>query len=111
MGMGIGINDQRPDAGIVKGIQEPVACGAWFTSTGRAIPKTVKFQDARGELHMLEGIQILSWEEKYYCGIPSLEYECQATEGPRTTRFLLLFYPERREWKILWKEGMRDICT
>lgn len=107
--MDVGIYEQRPDAGEIKGVQEPVACGVWFTSTGRAIPKAVKFQDAEGQLHMLKEIQVLSWEEKYYCGIPSVEYECETAEGQKRIPFRLLFYPERREWKILWKERERHL--
>ena len=39
MGMGIGINTERPDEGQLRGRQEPVACYVWFTSTGRAMPR------------------------------------------------------------------------
>ena len=45
MSMGIGINSEQPDAGELKGRQEPVACGVWFTSEGVAMPKMLKFRD------------------------------------------------------------------
>ena len=48
MGMGIGINSERPDEGKVRGWQEPVACYVWFTSEGKAIPKRLKYLDTEG---------------------------------------------------------------
>lgn len=105
MGMGIGINDQTPDAGAVKGKMEEVACGVWFTSTGKSIPKILKFKDIEGKIHTITNIHVISEEEKFYCGIPSTEYECDTTIGERKYCFKLLFYLERKEWKILWKNS------
>lgn len=103
MGMGIGINAEEPDAGAIRGHQEPVACGVWYTSTGTAIPKLLKFQDDNGEIHTLTNLHVLSCEKKNYCGIPTLEYECDVMLRSRRYRFHLLFYIERQEWKVLWK--------
>lgn len=101
--MGIGINVQKPDAGRVKGRQEPVACGVWFTSTGRAIPKIIKMQNGQDGYYILDNIRVISFEDKYYCGIPTVEYECEAADGGFTRRFSLLYYLEKKEWKLLWK--------
>lgn len=38
MKMGIGTNTQKPDVGEMKGGQDKVACGVWFTSSGTAMP-------------------------------------------------------------------------
>lgn len=103
MAMGIGINTSNPDAGNVKGRQEPVACGVWFTSTGRAIPKMIKFLDADGCEQILTSIHVQSAEHKFYCGIPSVEYVCDAIIGTRRQEFRLLFYVEEQQWKLLWK--------
>ncbi len=103
MSMGIGINDERPDAGTLRGRQEPVACGVWFTSTGTAVPKMIKFQDSEGQIHTLPNIHVISVEKKFYCGIPTIEYECDTVIGACRQQFSLLFYVERQEWKILWR--------
>ncbi len=72
MGMGIGINVHTPDAGKIRGRQEPVACGVWYTSTGTAIPKLIKFQGEDGEIRTLTNLHVLSFEKKNYCGIPTV---------------------------------------
>lgn len=108
MGMGIGINAGLPDAGEIKGFQEPIACGAWFTSTGRILPKTIKFQDEEGVLHTLSDIHVIHSEEKFYCGIPTMEFECDIMLHEIRYLFRLLFYVERMEWKILWKTRRRE---
>ena len=41
MGMGIGINNQKPDAGPNRRRQEEIACGIWFTSRGEILPQTL----------------------------------------------------------------------
>lgn len=106
MGMGIGINVQNPDAGEIKGSLEDVACGVWFTSTGKSIPKILKFRDMAGEIHTVTNIHVISSEEKFYCGILSIEYECDTIMKDKKYYFRLVFYVERREWKILWKNGI-----
>ena len=42
MGMGIGINTQQADEGVLQRKLEEIACGVWFTCRGAAIPKLVK---------------------------------------------------------------------
>lgn len=103
MGMGIGINVHAPDEGVVKGRQEEVACGVWFTSTGVAMPKMIKYKDREGVIHTLSGIHVKSSRQKNYCGIPVWEYECDAVISGRCHTFFLLYYMERQKWQILWK--------
>ena len=62
MGMGIGINTNKADAGVLTGLQTPIACGVWFTSTGRTIPKMIRFSDEEGIVHTLTLFHIV-WEE------------------------------------------------
>lgn len=100
MGMGIGINTDRPDSGIIKREQLPVACGVWFTSTGRTIPKLIKYENQAGERITLTDFQILLQEEKYYCGISTIEYYCQLVNPHHITSFRLLYYIEQKEWKL-----------
>lgn len=103
MGMGIGINSERPDEGKVRGWQEPVACYVWFTSEGKAIPKRLKYLDTEGCVQEIKGIHVISSSEKNYCGIPTVEYDCNCIIGNRKYAFRLLYYLERHIWKLLWK--------
>ena len=105
MGMGIGINVHTPDAGKIRGRQEPVACGVWDKSTGDAIPKMIKFQDANGEIRTLTHIHVLTYEKKNYCGIPTVEYECNAVVSSIKYHFYLLYYVEHQKWTVLWKSA------
>lgn len=107
MGMGIGTNVYSPDAGKIKGHQEAVACGVWYTSTGTAIPKMIKFQDADGEIRTLTHLHVRTFEKKNYCGIPTLEYECDAVVHSRKYIFHLLYYIEHQKWTVLWKSAER----
>ena len=93
MGMGIGISAWNPDQGNLKRRQTGIACGVWFTSTGNAMPKLIKYQDAEGVIRTLGPIQVLSSERNCHCGIPAWEY-----------RFRLYYYPETCCWKLSWEE-------
>ncbi len=103
MGMGIGINDDPTDEGALKGRQEAVACFVWFTSGGRILPKMLKYQQADGSLKEIRHIHVCSSEQKNYCGIPTIRYQCNAQEDGREVEFTLLYYVERQEWKLLWR--------
>lgn len=101
--MGIGTNTYDPDKGEIKGLQEAVACGVWFTAKGRVLPKALKFKDLEGVYHTLNHIHILSQKETIYCGIPAITYECDTIYHGICIPFTLLFYKEQNIWKILWK--------
>ena len=103
MGMGIGINSQETDFGEIRGYQKAIACGVWFTSNGTVIPKMIKYQDGEGELHTVSNLHVLTCTKKNYCGIPTIEYLCSTSVGMNHYEFHLLFYIEKQEWKILWK--------
>lgn len=102
MGMGIGINESLPDEGIITGKQEPVACSVWFTSTGRIMPKIMKYKETDGEIVTVYQIHVLSSAKKNYCGIPTIEFQCESTVGRYSTRFRLYYYVEKQEWKVMW---------
>ncbi|MFI3170836.1 MAG: hypothetical protein R3Y58_00490 [Eubacteriales bacterium] len=103
MGMGIGTNTDTPDEGRIRGAQVPVACGVWFTSTGRTIPKLIKYENEDGSLTTLSQFNILYQEEKHFCGIPTMEYHCEVILNNQCYPFLLLHYIEAKEWKLWWK--------
>lgn len=102
-GMGIGTNNRDADEGKVKGYQMPVACGVWYTSKGRVIPHTIKYQDSMGELHTLKDFSILLEEDKFYCGIPATRYLCRYTEDNQLIEFWLLHYVAEKQWKMWFK--------
>ncbi len=103
MKMGIGTNTDLPDEGQLRGTQIPVACSVWFTSTGRIIPQLIKFQDEQECVRTLRNFRIIYQNEKNFCGIPTIEYECELLTPKQLFYFHLLFYVEQKEWKLWWK--------
>lgn len=103
MAFGIGMNTQTADKGTIRGRQEEAACGCWFTSTGRAIPKLVKYQDSEGILHCISDIEVLYSEKQNFCGIPMISYRCRAADGGKEYHFTLLFHLEDSRWNIIWE--------
>ena len=57
MSMGIGTNARKPDERKLKrdNLRE-IACGVWFTSTGTAMPKMIKYQDDEGMIHSIPAV-------------------------------------------------------
>ena len=104
MGMGIGINVQTPDFGPVKGHQEDIACGVWFTSQGHTMPKLIKYQDEEGMMHIIDNIHVQYASKKNFCGIPSIEYRCTTSDGDRQYAFRLIFYIEKCQWKMIMEK-------
>ncbi len=108
MKMGIGTNTQKPDAGEMKGGQDKVACGVWFTSSGTAMPQLIKYKDREEEIHCIHNIRVLTREKKFYCGILVIEYLCSSIQEEETEDegreilFKLYYYPEECRWKIAW---------
>lgn len=91
----------RKEWGEIRGIKQKVAVGCWFTSTGRMMPKMLKYQDAGGRIRCLEEIEILKTEEKYYAGSLVRRYDCLTRKDGREYEFMLLFYPEACFWRMI----------
>ncbi len=104
MSFGIGINAQRTNAGRLTGRQVEVACKCWFTSTGHMIPLSLKFQDEEEMLHTIDQVQVHSYEEKYYAGVPSVEYDTTLTYQGVGKRVKLIFFKEECRWVLLLEE-------
>lgn len=102
MSMDIGINTQKPDEGRFTRELQDVACGVWFTRTGRIMPKTMKYQDAEGMIQFIGNIQVHSHEKKYYCGIPLWEYRCSTVCEGREYQYRLYYYIDTGCWKVSW---------
>lgn len=92
---------KEADAGILKGTQQDVACGVWFTSTGAIMPKLIKFQTKDGEIKTLYHIHVIHYEKKRFCGISAIEYNCDVIINGCNYPFKLIFYIEKCEWKLI----------
>ena len=100
---GIGTNAERADSGLLAGRQIKIACKAWFTSTGAIQPLSFKFEGDDGMMQTVNHVAVRFGEEKYYSGIPSMEYACRAVIGG-LTQFKLIFYPEEGRWVMVLPE-------
>ena len=106
MSMGIGTNARKPDEGKLKreNLRE-VACGVWFTSTGTAMPKMIKYEDDEGMIRSVGQIHVQTREKKYYCGIPIHEYLGSTVAQGKEYLFRLYYYAEENRWKLSWESG------
>ena len=100
---GTDTNMQQADRGNIRGRQEEVACDCWFSSTGRTIPRFIKYQDMTGVIHSIHDIRVIESERQIRCGIPVVMYRCVAEEGGRQYRFRLFFHLEDCQWKVVWE--------
>jgi hypothetical protein len=78
-----------------------VAVGCWFTSTGRSIPKLIKYRDADGSLRLLRDIQILYAEQTRSAGRLSQRYDCRTRLDGRELDFTLLYQPLTNSWHMI----------
>lgn len=104
MGFVIETVKEKPQERAVNGCYWKAAVGCWFTSTGRAIPMLVKYEDEDGIRHMLKDIHVRKTEQKYYAGILSRRYECTVTVGGQKHDFTLLYHPETGIWDLVLPE-------
>lgn len=93
--------NKKADAGNVKGTQRGVAVGVWYTATGVAMPKLIRYQLADQSIKTIYPIYVTHHEKKNYCGIPAIEYFCSAVIDDLRYEFKLIFYVEKGEWKIV----------
>lgn len=91
----------KAEEGERKGRPYPVACKTWFTSAGKILPLSFKFQDDSGELQTVANVRVRSSEQKNYSGIPSREFSCQAVIGGLLREFYLIFYQETCQWRMM----------
>ena len=101
MGFRLGDIADKTEAGVLRGIQREIACECWFTSKGKSIPKLIKVMDEEGMLHTINEIQLLTTQEKTYCGIPTVEHLCRINLGGRMETVKLVFTKENCKWVIV----------
>ena len=95
------------DDGRLSRRQTEIACGVWFTSTGNAMPKMIKYRDEDGIIRQIDHIHEVNLEKKSYGGRPIQEYRCSVVYGNREYLFRLYYYAESCRWKLSW-EGWED---
>lgn len=104
MAFGIGTNNCAANAGVLRGTQTEIACECWFTSTGKATPLMIKFQDETEKIHMINKIRILSTEEKNYSGIASVEYDCNIAYEGIESAVKIVFFKDQCRWVMLGRQ-------
>ena len=100
MAFGIGLHTEEKNEGIFKGVQCEVACGCWFTSKGRAMPKLIKYEDEEGQIREVRELHIHCAQEKNYDGIPTIEYDCEMKLQGRWRQVKLIYFKEECKWAI-----------
>lgn len=104
MAFAIGMETEKQQERGVQGRYRKVAVGCWFTSTGKAIPKMIKYEDDQGCLRTLQEIRVLKSDCKYYAGIQSRKYDCQTVINGREWCFSLLYHPDENTWDMVVPE-------
>lgn len=79
----------------------PIACNAWFTSGGDSRPLSFKFEGDDGEIILVRNVQVKYVEDKFFSGIPSKEFGCDAIVGGLLREFKLIFYQEACKWVMV----------
>lgn len=101
MGFAMEPQEAKLQERAVKGQYRKVAVGCWFTSTGRAIPQMLKYEDEEGLRHRIEHIQVLKSDQKHYAGIFMQRYDCRAEFNGIRKEFLLLYHPGENVWDMV----------
>ena len=101
MGFAIGAQEEKRQEHAVRGHYQKVAVGCWFTSTGRAIPQKLKFEDEEGFRHMVDEIQVIKSDQKHYAGILAQRYDCRAVIYGMYRDFTLLYHPGENTWDMV----------
>lgn len=104
MGFAVGMETERLQERAIRGIPRKVAADCWFTSTGKMIPRMIKYEDEEGFRHMLKDIEVLKSDKKYYAGIPIHRYDCRTVINNRIQQFILCYHPEDNTWDMILPE-------
>ena len=77
-----------------------VACGCWFTSSGRTIPKTIKYEDEDGMIHTIQNIHVLNSEKRRTAGISAMVYDCLMEIEGQEYPLQLYHFQEEGKWEL-----------
>ena len=59
MGFAVGMEEEKLQEKAIRGMPHKVAADCWFTSTGKMIPRMIKYEDADGVRHLLKEIEVI----------------------------------------------------
>lgn len=104
MGFVIGTGEEQMQEKAIRGVPQKVAADCWFTSTGKMIPRMIKYEDTEGIRHLLEKIEVLKSDRKYYAGILMYRYDCRAVVDERMQNFILCYHPDNNTWDMILPE-------
>ena len=93
--------EKDQNSGIPRGTMYHIACKAWFTAGGNPQPLSFKFEGDDGSMQYVNEIQVKNSEDKFYSGVQSREYDCEAIIGGLFRSFRLIFYPESYLWVMM----------
>ena len=88
----------------IRGVPHKVAADCWFTSTGKMIPRMIKYEDTEGARHLLKDIEVLKSDKKHYAGILMYRYDCRAVVNNRMQNFILCYHPDNNTWDMIFPE-------
>lgn len=85
----------------ISGRQRDAAVDCWFTSTGRLIPRLVKFETDTGARLTVRDIHVVKDEKKNYAGIYAWKFWCKTIDDSIIKEFVLVYRLEECTWKIV----------
>lgn len=101
MGFTVSASEEELQERQIKGQYHNAAVDCWFTSTGKMMPKLVKYMDEEGCLQTLRNIHVKTREQKHYAGILSQKFSCDVVVEGREYAFVLLFNPKEGLWNLV----------
>lgn len=101
MGFTIEAGREKKEEHAISGKYQKVAVDCWFTSTGRVMPKLIKYMDEEGCLQTLRDIRIIKRDQKHYAGVYCQRFDCKVVVEGREQCFTLLFHPGESVWDMV----------
>lgn len=102
MGFRLGEIAEKTEHGILNGSRQEIACDCYFSASGKSIPRWIRIRDeVSGEIHTFHDIEIISKEEKSYCGINTVEHVCRITIHETKHLVKLIYTKETCKWVLI----------
>lgn len=100
------MEEEKLQEQAIRGVPHKVAADCWFTSTGKMIPRMIKYEDTEGARHLLKDIEVLKSDKKHYAGILMHRYDCRAVVNNRMQQDFSMEIAVRMIFTIqIWKNS------
>lgn len=86
------------DSGEVKGETYEIGCLSWCNAKRKITPVAFKYVGADNLVYTVRDIHVKVVHDKFYCGLPSKEYECEAVVGGFMKQFKLIYFIQESRW-------------